>query len=29
LGIFKQWLGPYGRPNGLIAALYILNAIPR
>jgi glutamate/aspartate transport system substrate-binding protein len=27
--IFAQWLGPYGRPNGLVAALYILNAIPR
>ena len=27
--IFQQWLGPYGRPNGLVAALYILNAIPR
>jgi len=27
--IFEQWLGPYGRQNGLVAALYILNAIPR
>jgi ABC-type amino acid transport substrate-binding protein len=27
--IFAQWLGPYGRQNGLVAALYILNAIPR
>jgi len=27
--IFRQWLGAYGRPNGLVAALYILNAIPR
>jgi ABC-type amino acid transport substrate-binding protein len=27
--IFAQWLGPYGHQNGLVAALYILNAIPR
>jgi ABC-type amino acid transport substrate-binding protein len=27
--IFKQWLGPIGRPSGLLSAMYILNVIPR
>jgi ABC-type amino acid transport substrate-binding protein len=27
--IFNQWLGTLGRPGGLLAAMYILNAIPR
>lgn len=27
-GIFKQWLGKLGRPSGLLAAMYLLNAIP-
>lgn len=26
--IFEQWLGKVGRPSGLLAALYLLNAIP-
>jgi ABC-type amino acid transport substrate-binding protein len=26
--IFGQWLGPLGRPSGLLAAMYLLNAIP-
>jgi ABC-type amino acid transport substrate-binding protein len=26
--IFQQWLGKLGRPSGLLAALYLLNAIP-
>ncbi len=26
--IFKQWLGKLGRPSGLLAAMYLLNAIP-
>lgn len=26
--IFTQWLGPLGRPSGLLAAMYLLNAIP-
>jgi ABC-type amino acid transport substrate-binding protein len=26
--IFDQWLGKLGRPSGLLAALYLLNAIP-
>ncbi len=26
--IFHQWLGKIGRPSGLLAALYLLNAIP-
>jgi ABC-type amino acid transport substrate-binding protein len=26
--IFKQWLGKIGRPSGLLAAMYLLNAIP-
>lgn len=26
--IFHQWLGKLGRPSGLLAALYLLNAIP-
>jgi ABC-type amino acid transport substrate-binding protein len=28
-GIFNQWLGSLGRPSGLLAAMYVLNAIPR
>jgi polar amino acid transport system substrate-binding protein/glutamate/aspartate transport system substrate-binding protein len=27
--IFGQWLGSLGRPSGLLAAMYILNAIPQ
>ena len=27
--IFNQWLGTLGRPTGLLAAMYLLNAIPR
>jgi ABC-type amino acid transport substrate-binding protein len=27
--IFLAWLGPIGRPSGLIAAMYLLNAIPQ
>jgi len=27
-GIFGKWLGPLGRPSGLLAAMYLLNAIP-
>jgi glutamate/aspartate transport system substrate-binding protein len=27
--IFNQWLGTLGRPGGLLAAMYVLNAIPR
>jgi glutamate/aspartate transport system substrate-binding protein len=26
--IFTQWLGPLGRPSGLLAAMYLLNVIP-
>ena len=26
--IFSQWLGAFGRPTGLLAAMYLLNAIP-
>lgn len=26
--IFNKWLGPLGRPSGLLAAMYLLNAIP-
>lgn len=26
--IFQQWLGKLGRPSGLLAAMYLLNAIP-
>lgn len=26
--IFRQWLGKLGRPSGLLAAMYLLNAIP-
>lgn len=26
--IFKEWLGKLGRPSGLLAAMYLLNAIP-
>ncbi len=26
--IFSKWLGPLGRPSGLLAAMYLLNAIP-
>lgn len=28
-GIFGQWLGKIGRPSGLLAAMYLLNAIPQ
>jgi ABC-type amino acid transport substrate-binding protein len=28
-GIFKAWLGPIGRPSGILAAMYLLNAIPQ
>lgn len=27
--IFNKWLGPLGRPSGLLAAMYLLNAIPQ
>jgi glutamate/aspartate transport system substrate-binding protein len=27
--IFKPWLGALGRPSGLLAAMYLLNAIPQ
>jgi ABC-type amino acid transport substrate-binding protein len=27
-GIFSEWLGKLGRPSGLLAAMYLLNAIP-
>jgi len=27
--IFMAWLGPIGRPSGLLAAMYLLNAIPQ
>jgi len=27
-GIFTKWLGKLGRPSGLLAAMYLLNAIP-
>jgi len=27
--IFKAWLGPIGRPTGLLAAMYLLNSIPQ
>ncbi len=26
--IFAQWLGTLGKPSGLLAAMYLLNAIP-
>ena len=26
--IFQQWLGKIGRPSGLLAAMYLLNALP-
>ncbi len=26
--VFKEWLGKLGRPSGLLAAMYLLNAIP-
>jgi glutamate/aspartate transport system substrate-binding protein len=26
--IFSQWLGPLGRPSGLLAAMYLMNVIP-
>jgi ABC-type amino acid transport substrate-binding protein len=26
--IFRQWLGKLGRPSGLLASMYLLNAIP-
>jgi len=28
-GIYNQWMGSLGRPGGLLAAMYLLNAIPR
>jgi len=28
-GIFMAWLGPIGRPSGMLAAMYLLNAIPQ
>ena len=27
--IFLAWLGPIGRPSGMLAAMYLLNAIPQ
>ncbi len=27
--IFMAWLGPIGRPSGMLAAMYLLNAIPQ
>jgi ABC-type amino acid transport substrate-binding protein len=27
-GIFQKWLGPIGKPSPLLAAMYLLNAIP-
>jgi len=27
--IYNQWMGSLGRPGGLLAAMYLLNAIPR
>ena len=27
--IFNQWLGPLGRPSGLLSAMYVLNVIPQ
>ena len=27
--IFMNWLGPIGRPSGLLGAMYLLNAIPQ
>ena len=27
--IFNQWLGPLGRPSGLLASMYLLNVIPK
>jgi ABC-type amino acid transport substrate-binding protein len=27
--IFMAWLGPIGRPSGMIGAMYLLNAIPQ
>lgn len=27
--IFQQWLAPFGRPSGLLAAMYLLNSIPQ
>jgi ABC-type amino acid transport substrate-binding protein len=27
--IFAQWLGKLGRPSGLLAAMYLLGAIPQ
>ena len=27
--IFMTWLGPIGRPSGMLAAMYLLNAIPQ
>ena len=28
-GIYKTWLGPIGRPSGVLAEMYLLNAIPQ
>jgi len=28
-GIFMKWLGPIGRPSGMLSAMYLLNAIPQ
>jgi ABC-type amino acid transport substrate-binding protein len=28
-GIFMPWLGPIGRPSGILQAMYLLNAIPQ
>jgi glutamate/aspartate transport system substrate-binding protein len=28
-GIFMAWLGPIGRPTGMLAAMYLLNSIPQ
>jgi glutamate/aspartate transport system substrate-binding protein len=28
-GIYNPWMGSLGRPGGLLAAMYLLNAIPR
>ena len=27
--IFMAWLGPIGRPTGMLAAMYLLNSIPQ
>jgi len=28
-GIFMTWLGPIGRPSGILSAMYLLNAFPQ